>query len=319
MRSCSAAAVADLDDHGRPCRRRRRRRPSRRSRLPRRLRSAVRLAAPRAPATPALRPSRPGRAGGKRDERGERDGLPPAARGSRRRRQLAGPDRAGGWARFESASPCAAGGEVLAVLRGPLPSCDVRAQRRIDAKVGTNAVPLTRVIRPRRAVPGHYLLTVYVDSFPKVRRVVGITRNRAHLLRHRRDRGGVGALHRIVRAWRPRSPMGPTAPPEAAPRLRGAVVVAHAPGSTRWARRRGRGCSRSSTSTPSTACPAIAAVIALALLAVLLAGIGGMAAFFRGRTRSARRSLLSFRGVGHGLRGRSRGRSGRTKGTSARS
>ena len=35
--------------------------------------------------------------------------------------------------------------------------------------------------------------------------------------------------------------------------------------------------------------PAIAAVIALALLGMLLAGIGGMAAFFRGRTRSAAR------------------------------
>ena len=173
------------------------------------------------------------------------------------------------------------------MLRGPLPSCDVRAQRRIDAKAGTNAVRLTRVIRPRRAVPGHYLFTVYVESFPKVRRVVGITRNRAHLL-------GTAAIEEALALCTARSSV--------------AAALADGPDGAAGGPRAGAQPSSSPTSPISSPSadtprakvlsfldvdpidslhPAIAAVVALALLAVLLAGIGGMAAFFRGRTRSA--------------------------------
>jgi hypothetical protein len=179
-------------------------------------------------------------------------------------------------------------GEVLAVLRGPLPSCDVRAQRRIDAKAGTNAVRLTRVIRPRRAVPGHYLFTVYVDSLPKVRRVVGITRNRARLL-------GTAAIEEALALCTARSGL--------------AAALGDGPDGAAGGPRAGAQPSSSPTSPVSSGPsaetprakvlsfldvdpvdslhPAIAAVIALALLAMLLAAIGGMAAFFRGRARSA--------------------------------
>jgi hypothetical protein len=178
-------------------------------------------------------------------------------------------------------------GEVLVVLRGPLPSCDVRAQRRIDAKAGTNAVRLTRVIGPRRAVPGHYLFTVYVDSFPKVRRVVGITRNRAHLL-------GTAAIEEALALCTARSsvtsaladgPDGaaggsrPGAEPSSLPTSPISTPSAETP--------RAKVLSFLDVDPVDSLHPAIAAVIALALLAVLFAAIGGMAVFFRGRARSA--------------------------------
>lgn len=173
------------------------------------------------------------------------------------------------------------------MLRGPLPSCDVRAQRRIDAKAGTNSVRLTRVIRPRRAVPGHYLFTVYVNSFPKVRRVVGITRNRAHLL-------GTAAIEEALALCTARSsvtavladgPDGAAGGPGAGAQTSSPPT---SPGSSAPAETpRAKVLSFLDVDAVDSLHPAIAAVIAVGLLGMLLAGIGGMAAFLRGRTRSA--------------------------------
>ena len=158
------------------------------------------------------------------------------------------------------------------MLRGPLPSCDVRAQRRIDAKAGANVVRLTRVIRPRRAVPGHYLFTVYVDSFPKVRRVVGITRNRAHLL-------GTAAIEEALALCTARSSVtavladgpdgaaggpGAGAQPSSSPTSPGSSAPAETP--------RAKVLSFLDFDPVDSLHPAIAAVIAVALLAMLVAG-----------------------------------------------
>jgi hypothetical protein len=161
-------------------------------------------------------------------------------------------------------------GEVLVVLRGPLPSCEVRAQRRIDAKAGANAVRLTRVIRPRRAVPGHYLFTVYVDSFgtAAIEEALALCTARSSVTSALAD-GPDGAPGGTRAGAQPSS--SPTSPGSSSP--------AETP--------RANVLSFLDVDPVDSLHPAIAAVIAVALLAMLLTGIGGMAAFFRSRTRSA--------------------------------
>jgi hypothetical protein len=173
------------------------------------------------------------------------------------------------------------------VLRGPLPSCKVRAQRRIDAKRGANAVRLSKVIRPKRAVPGHYLLTVYVGSLPKVRKLVRISGKRAQLLPAAAlnealslctarfnalatfvdgpDGASGGAAPSSVTA--PETPASPVAEPSESP---AAKVLSFL-----------------DVDRGDTLNPFLAVVIGMALGALLLAGLGGMAAFLRSRTRSA--------------------------------
>ena len=202
----ASAAAASRRSRRRPCRRRRRRPPSRRSRRPRRLRSAVRRAAPRAPAKPALRPGRPRRPGGAATaSRGERDGphlgrpVAAVAVGSSRRRtepaagRTSNPLHRAAARRGPRRAP-----RPAAELRRPRPAtdrCQGRRERRA-AHPGDQAAP-----RGARSLPVH-----------GVRRLVpeGSQGRRHHPqpcapARHRRDRGGVGALHRTfgdVRARR---------------------------------------------------------------------------------------------------------------------
>jgi hypothetical protein len=200
--------------------------------------------------------------------------------------RTAGPTRKLGALRIRFTLPRRA--EVLIVLRGPLPSCEVRGQRRLDAKSGTNAVRLTKIIRPRRALPGHYLVTVYVGSVPKVRKVVRITGKRAQLL-------GTAAIAEALALCTARS---------------GAAVAfvdgpdgASGTGGTLPATIEKPGIAQPVVGPPEdapakvlsfldvesadTLSPVLAVLIGMALGALLLAGLGGMAAFIRGRARSA--------------------------------
>jgi hypothetical protein len=177
---------------------------------------------------------------------------------------------------------------VLIVLRGPLPSCEVRAQRRIAAKRGANAVRLSKVIRPRRAraLPGHYLLTVYVGSIPKVRKLVRIFGNRAQLLPAAAVNEALslctarfGAAAAFVdgpdgasggaapsSGTAPQTPASPVAEPSESP---AAKVLSFL-----------------DVDRGDRLNPVLAVVIGMALGALLLAGLGGMAAFLRSRARS---------------------------------
>jgi hypothetical protein len=177
---------------------------------------------------------------------------------------------------------------VLIVLRGPLPSCEVRAQRRIAAKRGANAVRLSKVIRPRRAraLPGHYLVTVYVGSLPKVRKLVRISGNRAQLL-------PAAAVNEALSLCTARSdalttfvdgPDGASSravPPSVGDRLTPVTPVTDGESPAASV------LSFLDVDRGDTLNPLLAVVLGIALGALLLAGLGGMAAFLRGRTGSA--------------------------------
>jgi hypothetical protein len=133
-------------------------------------------------------------------------------------------------------------------------------------------------------MPGHYLLTVYIDSLPKVRKLVRLSGNRAQLL-------PAAAVNEAVSLCTARSdalttfvdgPDGSSGDAGVTERQTPASPVAE-PSESPVA----KVLSFLDVDRGDTLNPFLAVVIGLALGALLLAGLGGMAAFLRGRTRSA--------------------------------
>lgn len=146
------------------------------------------------------------------------------------------------------------------------------------------------MILPRRATPGHYLLTVYVGSLPKLRKVVHISGRRAS--QRARLLGATAAAEAVsvctarfaVPAAHVDGPDGASAasgtpsPPAAEPLVPEPVPAASSP--------QAKVLSFVDSAT-GNAHPAVAIILGIVLLLMLATGIAGMTAFVRGRTRSA--------------------------------